>query len=111
MRPKRAAQLALGAAAIFAALGDETRLALVSRLSTQGSLSITELTAGTGVTRQAVTKHLHVLADVGLVRGRRDGRENVWELEPHSLAQARHYLDLISQQWDDAIERLKRWVE
>jgi DNA-binding transcriptional ArsR family regulator len=111
MRRNQPAQLALGAASVFAALGDETRLALVSRLSTQGSLSITELTSGTKVTRQAITKHLHVLADVGLVRGRRDGRENVWELEPHALREARHYLDLISQQWDDAIERLKRWVE
>jgi DNA-binding transcriptional ArsR family regulator len=100
-----------GAAHIFAALGDETRLRLVARLCTAGPLSITRLTDGTTVTRQAITKHLNVLADVGLIRGMRNGRERVWELEPRQLEEARRYLDLISQQWDEALGRLRLLVE
>src|SRR3990170_766249 len=86
-------------APIFAALGDETRLRLVSRMTTAGPLSIARLTAGAGMTRQAVTKHLGVLAGVGLVRGSRHGRERVWELEPAGLRQARPALDTIALQW------------
>ncbi len=100
-----------GAAHLFAALGDETRLKLVARLCTAGPLSITRLTDGTTVTRQAITKHLNVLAGVGIVRGMRSGRERVWELEPRQLDEARRYLDLISQQWDDALGRLRMLVE
>jgi len=96
---------------IFAALGDETRLRLVARLCTAGPLSISRLTDGTAVTRQAVTKHLNVLADVGIVRGMRSGRERVWELEPRQLEEARRYLDLISTQWDEALGRLQQMVE
>lgn len=96
---------------MFAALGDETRLRLVSRLCEQGPLSIAKLTAGSDVTRQAITKHLGVLADAGLVRGTREGRERVWELEPRRLEAARRCLDLISVQWDDALGRLKALVE
>src|SRR5690242_6573545 len=110
MRPSPAARAAKTSAPVFAALGDETRLRLVSRLCEQGPLSIAKLTAGTDVTRQAITKHLHVLADAGLVRGTRDGRENVWELEPRRLQVASEYLGLISRQWDDAIGRLKAFV-
>lgn len=98
-------------APIFAALGDETRLRLVARLVTDGPLSIARLTAGTDVTRQAVTKHLHVLAGAGLVRGTRQGRERRWALEPEQLQEARRYLDLISRQWDEALGRLKMSVE
>jgi DNA-binding transcriptional ArsR family regulator len=98
-------------AAVFAALGDPTRLALVTRLCSGGPLSITRLTEGTDVTRQAVTKHLHVLAQAGLVRGMRQGRENVWELEPRRLEAARRTLDLISRRWDDALARLRAAVE
>ncbi len=96
---------------IFAALGDETRLRLVARLCTAGPLSISRLTDGTTVTRQAITKHLNVLADVGIVRGMRNGRERVWELEPRQLVEARRYLDLISAQWDEALARLKHMLE
>ncbi len=99
------------AAPLFAALGDETRLRLVSLLSSGGPTSITELTVGTVVTRQAITKHLRVLADAGLVRGSRDGRASVWELEPRRLEAARRSLALISKQWDDALGRLKTFVE
>ena len=99
------------AAPIFAALGDETRLALVSRLGTSGPLSITRLTEGSNVTRQAVTKHLQVLAGAGLVRDEWRGRERLWVFEAARLAEARRCLDVISSQWDDALSRLKDFVE
>ncbi|MDY7228101.1 ArsR/SmtB family transcription factor [Hyalangium rubrum] len=98
-------------APIFAALGDETRLRLVSRLCVEGPMSIARLSDGSGVTRQAITKHLHVLADAGLVRGTRHGRESLWELEPQRLEEARRCLDHISRQWDEALGRLKALVE
>jgi DNA-binding transcriptional ArsR family regulator len=99
------------AAPLFAALGDETRLGLVARLSTEGSVSIAGLTTGTGVTRQAVTKHLQVLEGAGLVRGSRQGRETLWRLEPRRLDVARAYLDVISKRWDMALGRLMAHVE
>jgi len=110
-RHRSGARVHPGAALIFAALGDETRLALVARLSASGPLSIVTLTDGTGVTRQAVTKHLHVLSDAGLVRDSWVGRERVWQLEPASLLAARRSLDRISAEWDDALGRLKAFVE
>jgi DNA-binding transcriptional ArsR family regulator len=99
------------AAPVFAALGDRTRLRLVSRLCADGPLSIVRLSEDADVTRQAVTKHLHALAAAGLVRGTRRGRERIWELEPRRLDEARRYLDQISAQWDAAIGRLKAFVE
>jgi DNA-binding transcriptional ArsR family regulator len=99
------------AAPVFAALGDQTRLGLVSRLCAEGPLSIVQLTTGSEVTRQGVTKHLHVLAAAGLVRGTKGGRENVWELEARRLEAVRRALDLISEQWDQALGRLQRFVE
>ncbi|MFN7996164.1 MAG: metalloregulator ArsR/SmtB family transcription factor [Bryobacteraceae bacterium] len=98
-------------ATIFAALGDETRLRLVTRLSDGGALSIARLTEGRSMTRQAVTKHLHVLAGAGLARSSRSGRESVWLLEPDSLADARRWLEGISAQWDAALGRLRDFVE
>jgi len=83
----------------------------VARLGVDGPLSIARLTTGTDVTRQAVTKHLHVLADAGLARGTRQGRERLWTLEPEPLEEARRFLDLISQQWDETLGRLKAAVE
>jgi DNA-binding transcriptional ArsR family regulator len=99
------------AAPVFAALGDETRLVLVSRLCDGGPWSIARLAKGFPVTRQAVTKHLHVLAGAGLVRDARRGRERIWELEPDKLAEARRTLDELSKRWDEALDRLKRYVE
>jgi DNA-binding transcriptional ArsR family regulator len=96
---------------LFAALGDPTRLRLVSRLCAGGPASITALSDGAGVTRQAVTKHLHILARAGLVRSARRGRESIWELEPARIAEARQYLDSIARQWDQALGKLKRFVE
>ena len=98
-------------APVFAALGDATRLRLVARLCGDGPLSISSLSAGSGVTRQAVTKHLHALAGAGLVRDTWRGRERIWELEPSRLERARRTLDEISMQWDAAIGRLKAFVE
>lgn len=74
-------------------------------------MSIARITEGCGVTRQAVTKHLQVLADAGLVRGKREGRESFWELQPQQLDEARKSLDLISRKWDEALGRLKALVE
>ncbi len=99
------------AAPLFAALGDETRLALVDRLCAGGPLSITRLTTGSAVTRQAITKHLDVLADAGLVHDSRRGRERIWELDTERLDEARRYLDQIARQWDEALERLRMFVE
>src|SRR5271154_3902335 len=86
-----------GAAPVFAALGDETRLALVARLCAGGPRSITHLTEGSAITRQAITKHLQVLAGAGLVRDVRQGRERIWEFEGERLEEARRYLDEISK--------------
>jgi DNA-binding transcriptional ArsR family regulator len=98
-------------AAVFAALGDPTRLQLVERLCASGPQSIVRLTDGVKVSRQAVTKHLHALAEVGLVHSAREGRERIWKLETARLAEAHRYLDQISTQWDDAIDRLRALVE
>ncbi len=83
----------------------------MARLSSGGPASISRLTTGSGVTRQAVAKHLKVLADAGLVRGARQGRESVWRLEPKRLDEAQRSLDLISRQWDRALGKLKLFVE
>ena len=98
-------------APIFAALGDETRLRLVARLCDDGPLSITGLTVGSRVTRQAISKHLRVMEKAGLVRCKRHGRESVWQLDQRRLEEARHYLDQISKQWDGALGRLREFVE
>jgi DNA-binding transcriptional ArsR family regulator len=96
---------------VFAALGDQTRLRLVARLGREGPLSISRLSEGTGVTRQAVTKHLRVLAGTGLARGLRHGHEQLWQLEAAPLAEARRSLERISQLWDEALARLKAALE
>ena len=111
-RRSSAAAAKLDAAApVFAALGDVTRARLVARLSAEGPLSISRLTKGTGVTRQAITKHLGALSEVGLVRDTKNGRERVFELEPKRLEKARQYLDQVSSDWDAVIGRLKEFVE
>ena len=99
------------AAPVFAALGDEVRLHVVSRLSHEGPLSITRLTEDSGVTRQALTKHLRVLEGAGLVKGERSGRESVWELQTRKLAEAKRHLDAISAHWDETLDRLRAFVE
>jgi DNA-binding transcriptional ArsR family regulator len=96
---------------IFAALGDETRLGLVARLCAGGPQSIVRLTAGSAVTRQAVTKHLRVLAEAGLVQSERRGRERRWGLAPEQLEVARRYLDLMSKQWSRHLGALERHLD
>ena len=111
--PKRRSERQLATAAIlFAALGDETRLALVNRLSTDGPASISVLAESCrAISRQGVTKHLQVLASAGLVDSRREGREHVWALNPARLEEARRSLSIIAGQWDEAFERLKAHLE
>ena len=98
-------------AALFAALGDTTRLRLVFRLCDGGPMSITRLTVGGNLTRPAITKHLLVMEQAVVVHSTRKGRENVWRLDQKRLEDARHYLDQISQQWDAALGRLRAFVE
>ncbi|AMR81741.1 ArsR/SmtB family transcription factor [Cupriavidus nantongensis] len=98
-------------AAVFAALGDETRLRLVAALCAGGAMSIAQLTAGSAMTRQAVTKHLQVLAQAGLVRDSRAGRERLWQFEPGQLDAARRSLEAIGRQWEFALGKLKLAVE
>lgn len=98
-------------ASIFAALGDETRLSVLAKLAGGAPRSITELTEGTKLTRQAVTKHLKVLEDVGVVRAAKVGRESQFALEPKAIDDARAYLERVSRQWDNALARLKSFVE
>ena len=97
-------------AILFAALGDETRLALVEQLRA-GPASIVSLTGEAQMSRQAVTKHLHVLEKAGLITCLRLGRTTIWQLERHRFDDARRYLDIISRQWEDALERLRVHVE
>ncbi len=98
-------------APVFAALGDVTRLELVSRLSDGKQYSIVQLTDGLGLTRQGVTKHLQVLKQAGIVSCKRVGRESRFTIRPDPIVKARDYLARASAQWDEAIERLRASVE
>lgn len=111
MSPSRSTPALKEAVPVFSALGDETRLTLLGRLSVAGPLSITRLSEGSGVTRQAITRHLYTLGEAGLVRHTRRGRETVWELDAKRLEKAKRYLDQIGAQWDEALDRLKAFVE
>ena len=96
---------------VFAALGDPTRLKLVAVLCAGGAFSIAQLTANTDISRQGVTKHLQVLADAGVVRDVKIGRERLWQLDPMQIEQARRTLEMIGQQWEVALGKLKAFVE
>jgi DNA-binding transcriptional ArsR family regulator len=98
-------------ASIFAALGDETRLGLLVKLTNGEPQSISRLTSGTRLTRQAVTKHLHVLEGAGVIRASRIGRESRFALQPKAIMDAQTYLEHVSRQWDTALARLKALVE
>lgn len=98
-------------AAVFAALGDKTRLLLVVKLSAGRPYSISQLTQGSRLTRQAITKHLRVLQSVGIVRSARRGRESLFKFDPQPIEGMKEYLDFVSQQWDQALYRLKSFVE
>ena len=96
---------------VFAALGDPTRLKLVALLCAGGAFSIAQLTASTEISRQGVTKHLHVLAEAGVVRDLKLGRERLWQLEPARIDEARRTLEIIGRQWEAALGRLKAFAE
>jgi DNA-binding transcriptional ArsR family regulator len=98
-------------APVFAALGDETRLALVAKLCGGQPHSISQLTVGSRLTRQAITKHLRVLETVGIVHSIRTGRESRFEFDPQPMDGIKEYLDSVSEQWDQALSRLKSFVE
>jgi DNA-binding transcriptional ArsR family regulator len=98
-------------ARVFAALGDETRLSLVAKLCSGQRCSISQLTRGSKLTRQAITKHLRVLERAGIVQSARSGRESRFEFDPEPIVQIKEYLDFVSQQWDQALSRLKALVE
>lgn len=98
-------------APVFAALGDETRLSLVVKLSNGQPRSISQLTDGAKLTRQAITKHLRVLERAGIVRGFRAGRESLFKFDPQPIEEIKQYLDGVSEQWDQALARLKSFVE
>lgn len=98
-------------APIFAALGDPTRLSLVAKLIDGKPHSISTLTEGTKISRQAITKHLSVLQNVGLVTSTREGRESLYELDPQPLHSLKEYLDIIASQWDHTLQGLKAFVE
>jgi DNA-binding transcriptional ArsR family regulator len=99
------------AAPVFAALGDPVRLAMIARLCMVGPLPTILLKQGTSVSRQAVTKHLRMLEDAGLVQSQRVGRDRLWQIETRQLTEVRKSLDQISAQWDATVERLRRFVE
>jgi DNA-binding transcriptional ArsR family regulator len=101
----------LDPAPVFAALGDRTRLSLLMKLSDGRTRSIAKLSADTALTRQAITKHLHVLENAGLVSSTRIGRESQFVYQPESITEVRSYLDAVSAQWDDALSRLRAFVE
>ena len=98
-------------AGIFAALGDPTRLKLVAVLCAGGAFSIAQLTASTEISRQGVTKHLQVLADAGVVRDVKMGRERLWQLEPRQIEEAKRTLEAIGREWEVALGRLKTFAE
>jgi len=98
-------------APVFAALGDKTRLLLVAKLSDGRPCSISQLTRGSRLTRQAITKHLRVLESAGVVHSARTGRESRFEFNPQPIVGLKEYLDLVSEQWDQALARLKTFVE
>ena len=101
----------MSTAPVFAALGDETRLLLVAKLCQGQPHSISQLTEGSRLTRQAITKHLRVLEGAGIVHSVRAGRESLFEFDPGPLRGVREYLDDVSKQWDEALLRLKAFVE
>ena len=108
---RRASANRYAPAPIFAALGDKTRLSLISKLCAGRPYSISRLTQGSKLTRQAITKHLRVLESVGVVHSVRSGRESLFEFDPEPIEEIKKYLDQVSEQWDQALSRLKRFVE
>jgi DNA-binding transcriptional ArsR family regulator len=110
MSPRSAEFIPTRAAALFSALGDTTRLALLARLKDGQAQSLVELSHGMSLTRQGVSKHLRVLADAGMVTSRRVGRESRYVLRPAGISEAKSHLERASRQWDEALARLKALI-
>lgn len=110
MSQREAAALAQSSAPIFAALGDNTRLLLVNRLSDGRQYSISQLSSGLALSRQGVTKHLRVLEDAGVVVSERSGRETRFAFAPATFRTLQAYLDYVGVQWDGALTRLQDFV-
>jgi DNA-binding transcriptional ArsR family regulator len=110
-RPSERSNDQAARASVFAALGAETRLSLVSKLSSGQPRSIAQLTDRSRLTRQAITKHLRVLENAGIVHSVRAGRESLFAFDPKPIEEAKKYLDLVSEQWDQTLARLKSFVE
>ena len=98
-------------ALVFTALGDPIRLSLVAKLCTGQPRSISHLTKRSKLTRQAITKHLRVLESAGIVHNVRIGRKSLFKLDLEPIAEVREYLGYVSEQWDQALLRLKAFVE
>jgi DNA-binding transcriptional ArsR family regulator len=96
---------------LFVALGDETRLSLVAKLCGGQPYSISQLTRGSKLTRQAITKHLRVLESVGIVHSVRSGRRSLFEFDPDPIGELNKYLNFVSEQWDRTLSRLRSFVE
>jgi DNA-binding transcriptional ArsR family regulator len=114
MSQKRRSRMATkrqAGAPVFAALGDKTRLALVAKLCAGQPYSISQLTQGSKLTRQAITKHLRVLENAGIVHSVHTGRESLFGFDPAPVEEIKQYLDFVSAQWDQALARLKSFVE
>jgi DNA-binding transcriptional ArsR family regulator len=109
--PKRLGSKWQAPALVFAALADDTRLLLVAKLCAGQPSSISQLTAGTKLTRQAITKHLRVLETAGIVHSVRAGRESLFEFDPRPMEEIKNYIDLVSEQWDQTLSTLKAYVE
>jgi len=106
-----AAAVRQATAPVFAALGDETRLSLIAKLAAGERRSISQLARGSPISRQAITKHLRVLEDAGIVHSTRAGRESQFAFDPQPIAELRNYLDRVSAHWDSALSRLRTFVE
>jgi DNA-binding transcriptional ArsR family regulator len=100
-----------GRASVFAALGDETRLSIIGKLSSGPPQSISRIAKGSKLTRQAITKHLRVLEGAGVVRSARVGRESLFEFRSEPFKELQSYLERVSDQWEHALARLKSFVE
>jgi DNA-binding transcriptional ArsR family regulator len=112
MPPRKISKLPITEyAQVFFAMGDKTRLRIITALCVGGAFSISQLTSNTQITRQAVTKHLQVLAEAGLVKDLKVGRERLWQFDPTQLEAARRSLEIIGQQWEQALSKLKAFVE
>jgi DNA-binding transcriptional ArsR family regulator len=109
--PRRSSRSRPSCARVFAALGDETRLRLVAKLSSGQPCSISQLTEGSRLTRQAITKHLRVLENARIVRSVRAGSESRFAFDPEPIAEIKDYLDFVSEQWDQTLARLRSFVE